>query len=324
MRTLLLLLLIAACTPLTIPAGPPTTIPQFSGDALITADGLSLPLNIYAANKPLAVIVALHGFNDYAAHFDSAGAFWAEQGITTLAYDQRGFGRGPNRGYWGGSDAMIDDARAAVRLARRQYPGLPVYLLGASMGAAVAMAAADEGQKLPLDGLILVAPALWGWKETNDLYAGTLWITAHLAPGWTLTGSELNRIATDNLDFLRRMFADPNVIKGTRVDAIYGLVSMMARGSQAAPDLDLPTLILFGSSDEIVPEEPVKHAAAEVTGPCRFVYYQSGYHMLLVDLSAQRVWREIADFVLGRVKPAQAGCSETVVPPPEIKVRSFR
>jgi len=49
-----------------------------------------------------AVILALHGFNDYANAFDGPGEIWAKEGIVTYAYDQRGFGAAPERGLWPG------------------------------------------------------------------------------------------------------------------------------------------------------------------------------------------------------------------------------
>src|SRR5262249_47536372 len=50
-----------------------------------------------AAGEVRAVILALHGFNDYSHAFAMPGPLWAEQGIATYAYDQRGFGGTPMR-----------------------------------------------------------------------------------------------------------------------------------------------------------------------------------------------------------------------------------
>ncbi len=66
--------------------------------AFIADDGARLPfLRWGPEQQPWAVIVALHGMNDYSAAFRLAGPAWAERGITTYAYDQRGFGAAPGR-----------------------------------------------------------------------------------------------------------------------------------------------------------------------------------------------------------------------------------
>ena len=93
--------------------------------------------------QPRAVILALHGFNDYSNAFAAAGAgLVAQDGIAIYAYDQRGFGAAPHRGRWAGADSMADDAATPRRCCGSAIPTCPLYLLGESMGGAVAILAA--------------------------------------------------------------------------------------------------------------------------------------------------------------------------------------
>ena len=78
---------------------------------------------------------------------------------------------------------MAADLRTMVALLRSRYPGKPVYVLGESMGGAVAMAAAAKGPGLDVDGLILAAPATWGWETLSPLYREVLDVTATPCPG---------------------------------------------------------------------------------------------------------------------------------------------
>ena len=66
---------------------------------LVMRDGAVLPYLHWTPGdaEPWAVIVALHGINDSRAAFRLAGPWWAERGIATYAYDQRGFGDAPRR-----------------------------------------------------------------------------------------------------------------------------------------------------------------------------------------------------------------------------------
>jgi len=68
----------------------------------------------------------------------------------TYAYDQRGFGKSPTRGRWPGTDTLVEDARAVAALLHERYPDLPIYVVGESMGGALALVAADRG--LEVDG----------------------------------------------------------------------------------------------------------------------------------------------------------------------------
>jgi acylglycerol lipase len=93
--------------------------------------------------EPTVVVAALHGMNDYSNAFHFAAPVWAQQGIATYAYDQRGFGRSPRSGGLGRRGA--DDRRpASVRraLLRQRAPGRAALVVaGESMGGAVAIAA---------------------------------------------------------------------------------------------------------------------------------------------------------------------------------------
>src|SRR5438477_7449193 len=116
----------------------PTASPaRFTDSGFIAADGVSLPLRKWLPQGEVkAVILALHGFNDYSNAFTMPAPLWAEHGIATYAYDQRGFGGAPMRASWAGSARLAGDAVTATRLLRAIYPGRPIYLLGESMGVA--------------------------------------------------------------------------------------------------------------------------------------------------------------------------------------------
>jgi len=97
------LLLLGACAA-TPPAPPvPPTQPVFTA-----ADGARLPMRIFpAAGRPKAVVVAVHGFNDYSGFFAETAEHFAGAGITTLAYDRlRASGSFTSAGVRAVSDAL--------------------------------------------------------------------------------------------------------------------------------------------------------------------------------------------------------------------------
>ena len=100
-------LLIGACAPIEQRPLSPTlgfAGPRLDSDAFVSFDGARLGLTRWIpAGAPWAVIVGVHGMNDYANAFHLAGPYWASLGIATYAYDQRGFGRSPERGVWAGA-----------------------------------------------------------------------------------------------------------------------------------------------------------------------------------------------------------------------------
>jgi acylglycerol lipase len=252
----------------------------------------------------------LHGFNDYSNAFTMPAPLWAEHGIATYAYDQRGFGGAPMRASWAGSARLAGDAVTATRLLRAIYPGRPIYLLGESMGGGVAILAATGIDGVPpaeADGLILSAPAVWG-RPTMDFWPKlALFAAVRFFPEMELTGRGLGIKPSDNLPMLKALMKDPMVIKGARVATIYGLVDLMDTALEAAPRLQMPFLLLYGAHDEIVPREALADfVAALPPDPAhrrRLAYYRNGYHLLLRDLEGAVVAGDVASWVFDRKAP---------------------
>lgn len=309
---LLLLSVVGACAPTLDPPGAESLTPMLLHDEMRAADGRHVALRRFEADEPKAIIVAAHGFNDYGNAFNLAGPWFAEQNISIVALDQRGFGATPTRGRWAGTDAMAADLATLVKLVKADNAALPVYLLGVSMGGAVATVAAARND-LPIEGVILSGPAFWGWSQLNPLYRATLWTTAHMAPWMHLTGEGLRLWPSDNIEMLRALGRDELMIRQTRVDAVYGLVTLMDDALSASSKLDEPTLVLFGEKDEIVPVEPVEAVIDRLPGQKRFVRYEEGWHMLLRDLQRALVYEDIAAWIVdpaGNLPSAQ----EVVLP----------
>jgi alpha-beta hydrolase superfamily lysophospholipase len=296
-------------------APDPNPVPRFTESEFIAADGQSLPLRRWLPEGPVkAVILALHGFNDYSHAFEAAGQAWAKDGIATYAYDQRGFGAAPERGRWPGRAALAADAATACGILRRLYPGVPLYLLGESMGGAVAVIALTGGSGTPIpdvDGAILAAPAVWGRSTMGLLPRVALWVGVRLLPGLRLTGQSLHILASDNIPMLRGLGRDPLVIKETRVDTIWGLVNLMDAALASAPRLRVPLLVMYGAHDEIIPKQPMRQFVHALPHDRRerstFAYYRRGYHMLLRDLEGPMVAADVAGWVLAPGAPLLSG-----------------
>ncbi len=131
-----MLMLISACSPLINHPGKRIAQPKLEKTHFVADDGTVLPLRSWLPenNQVKAVIIALHGFNDYSNCFTSTGNYLSRYGIACYAYDQRGFGSSPGRGIWAGIDAYTNDLTSFVKEIRKRYPQVPLYVLGESMG----------------------------------------------------------------------------------------------------------------------------------------------------------------------------------------------
>jgi len=290
---------LGACAPTIAPPGVESAIPALDGDAFLTRDGLRLPLRHWDATRPHAVIVALHGMSDYSNAFDMPAAWWASQGVTTYAYDQRGFGKAPHPGIWPGSKALREDLADCIEAVRERNPNVPVFALGESMGGAVVLSALAEEHPPQPDGVILVAPAVWAREDMPIPYRMALWFTAHTMPGLKLSGKGLKIWPSDNIEMMRKLSRDPLFQKKTRADAVWGLVDLMDSARKAPAHLQAtpPILFLYGAKDQIIPRAPTEAVANELGSRAEVHDYPNGYHMLLRDLDGPGIWKDVLAWI---------------------------
>jgi alpha-beta hydrolase superfamily lysophospholipase len=299
----LVALMLSACaaplvqSPLTPPPG--FDGPSIEDRAFVVQDGARLPYRLWAPQgEPWAVVVALHGMNDHSAAFRLAGPWWAERGIATYAYDQRGFGAAPGRGLWAGEALMVEDLRSVVALVRARHPNARIAVVGESMGGAVAISAFASSRPPAADQAILLAPAVWGWSSQSPFNAASLWVTARLLgdravspPDWAVRDIR----ATDNLIELIANGNDPRFIRATRFDALYGLVDLMESATRKLGQVQGPVALLYGAHDQIIEKGPMRRALVRAGDPpnLRTAWYPDGWHLLNRDLQAEIVFRDV-------------------------------
>jgi len=305
--------MLSACAPTVRPTlGPdpgPARVPVLTEERYVAADGTVLPVTVWPAIRepPRAVVLGLHGFGDYRKAWDEPAEIWAADGITTWAYDQRGFGASPTRGRWPGSQALVDDAMAVVALLRARYPGIPLYLAGESMGGAVTLVAAQRGATV--DGLVLLATALRSRDTFGPLASAGLWFFAHTVP-WLPSGpTSIDYRPTDNPKTLEKLRSDPQMLRQVRLDMGYGLVDLMDEARLAAAQVHVPYLMLHGLGDRLIPQAPVKAAIEEMPRlpGARLAFYKDGHHLLLRDKDGGRVATDVAAWVFDHDAPLPSG-----------------
>ena len=313
---LLLVLLAAACAP--VVQRPQTPTPGFAGPrltdhAFVSFDGARLGLSHWdvPSGEPWAVIVGLHGMDDYANAFHLAAPYWASKGVATWAYDMRGFGRSPHRGVWAGDKLMVEDLRTFVALVRARFPHALIAVAGESLGGAVAIEAFASRDPPAADRLVLLAPAVWGWSTQPLAYRLALISAAHMLPAKVFTPASFvtdHIQASDNVAELIAMGRDPELIWGARADALYGLVNTMQRAAGDVGRLGAPpTLYLIGKRDEIIPRQAALAAAARLPPAVRTAQYADGWHLLIRDNDRRLVENDILAFLRDPAAPLPSG-----------------
>ncbi|MEL6724852.1 MAG: lysophospholipase [Pseudomonadota bacterium] len=284
-------------------------------ERMISFDGAELGLTVWdTETAPQIVIVGVHGMNDYANAFHMAAPYWAERGVKTYAYDQRGFGRSYGRGEWPEEESMREDLRTAVRLVKERYPDTPLAVVGISMGGAMAMTAfGSDNPPEGVDRVVFSGPGLRGWGSIPVVQRIALWTSVRVRPGWVVRPPRFVKIEpSDNIEMLQRLWADPLGIKTNKIEQVHGVVTLMENAHRATPRLttDVPMLLTYGAKDIVIPEAGVRRTARRLPAHVRTAYYPEGYHMLLRDLQAETVFEDVLTFLTDPEAPLPSEVGE--------------
>lgn len=271
--------------------------PRLFGDRLIVGDGAALPMMRWPAQpSPRGVMLGLHSYGDYRRAFRLAGPWFADHGIELLAYDQRGFGETESRGVWPGADNMIQDFGDAVSAVRENYPDLPIYVIGESMGAAVALAGLASGDIRDIDRLIVAAPGVSGDMPLRQLHDSVLRLAA-LALPWLAI--ELRRGGRPWLDpsEAARLADDPLILRELSVGTYEGLVDLATLASEHLRGALPPTLLLYGELDGTIPRRAVDDLARGLEDQDDIRYYPDRHHLLLHEADADVVFADCLNWL---------------------------
>jgi acylglycerol lipase len=217
--------------------------------------GVKIHLNSWLpAGDPVAVIVVAHGFGEHSGRYTNLVNAVVPKGYAVYVPDHRGHGKSEgHRALVDKYDYLLDDLDQVFAIAGKANPGLPIFLLGHSMGGSIALASALRNQDR-LAGLVLSGPLV-----TNDgipkpliVLAGLL---AKVAPRAGATKLAASAVSKDP-KVVAAYENDPLVFHG-KMPAGTGAALIEASNDFPArlPSLHIPLLVVHGSADKLVSVE---------------------------------------------------------------------
>lgn len=202
-----------------------------------------------AAGPARSAVLLVHGIGEHSGRYDHVGRFLAARGHDVLAFDNRGHGQsGGRRGHVDRFGQFLDDVEDHV-LERRQL-GLPVVLVGHSLGGLISATYVVEGRPAP-DLLVLSAPALKAqvpaWQRRLAPVLARVWPTVFVPGG--IDGALLSR----DPEVQRAYLSDPLRVAGSTAGLGQQIFAAMETTTANLARITLPTYVLHGSEDHLVP-----------------------------------------------------------------------
>ena len=199
-------------------------------------------------------MLLVHGIGEHSGRYEHVGAAFAAAGIDVLAYDQRGFGEtGGERGHVDKFDDYLDDVEPLI--AERRELGVPVILLGHSLGGLVSTAYLVSDRPQP-DFAVLSSPALAAdlppWQRAGAPLLGAL--LPKLKVPADFDGNVLSRDARVQQEYEN----DPLRVPTSTARLGREILRAMRTVGTSLDRLRVPTYVLHGESDSLVPVDASK------------------------------------------------------------------
>ncbi len=299
-----------------------------------SSDGVQIAAYKWAAQKPKALLQIVHGSVEYAMRYDAFARELCAQGFSVYAEDHLGHGKTAKSDDYVGhiSDSkgaflkIAEDIHTLDLRMREEYPGLPVFMYGHSMGSFLArLYAAKYGHEL--SGVILtgtggrsaaylslmialagIVMALRGAahrpKMLNNLYRKEM--------NGTFEGSTGNEFICSDPAVVEAYTADPRC--GNALSAeffhemLWGTREAATKRSVNAFPKELPLLIGAGEFDTVGGrelKEVKKDAAAYKNAGVKDVtlnVYPGMRHEVLNEKGKQQVWDDIISWLNQHIK----------------------
>ena len=252
--------------------------------------------------KPKGFVIIVHGLGEHAFRHAHVAQRLNQAGYHVRAYDQYGHGESAGmRGCLPTEMRLIDDLADVVDDTQRMMgPGQQLILLGHSMGGLV-VASFVRQKKRPVDGIILSSPALDpGLSAVQKMLLAVL---PRIAP----------HLCVDNGLVVEKVARDPAVVLAYQRDPlvhrkISGRLARFiadegARCIAAAPQWQMPTLVLYAGADALV--SPAGSRAFVAAAPKQFVQsqcFEPMYHEIFNDPERESVFQAMDDW-LGKTWP---------------------
>ncbi len=253
---------------------------QHSEGTFTAADGLSIYHQAWRPDgDPKAIVLLFHGLGEHSGRFAHVGTRLSESGYAVHALDHRGHGRSEGKRVFVKSYGEFQRDLVQFRQAvEREHRGLPLVVLGHSMGGNLAVGHALDNQA-GLAGLALSAPALQAGESLSPAKMKIASVLGKVAPGLRLEQLDAAAISRDPT-VVAAYRSDPLVYTG-KISA--GLAAALIEAIQTLPkrygELRLPLLLQQGTADRLVDASGTRALeAAAVNATVTAHYYDGLYH----------------------------------------------
>ena len=261
-------------------------------------DGLELFISRDIPENPRAVLVIVHGLAEHSGRYDYVAEKFQNAGFGVIRFDNRGHGKSRGDRAWIESfQEYIDDANSVVNRTAEEFAGIPLFLMGHSMGGFIA-----TGYAIKYPGKVqgqIFSGAAVGPLSAFDFLRDM----DYKAHGRDPLPNGLGHLVSRDPAVVSAYAQDPLVLKSITTQLAGSVWKDGVAWIEAnAHTINVPALILHGGDDQIVPPAASEWLYNQIASTDKSLKIYPGlYHEILNDPEKDQVISDIVAWVQERI-----------------------
>ncbi len=254
------------------------------------AHGLQLFAAHWPAPSPKAVIALVHGQGEHVGRYDHMAHWYNQHGIAVLGFDQQGYGRSEGkRGHASSLDDLLDDIGLLLEKAREEYPDLPLFLYGHSMGGGLCLNYVTRRDP-DLAGLIITGPWIRLAFEAPAFKVVAGRFLKSFLPTLTLPTGLVAHFISHDEEIVKAYLHDPLVHNKLSAAAGIALLDGAKWLDNWSGSFRVPVLLQHGGDDKITSATATKRFSERAGGDVTFREWPELYHEIHNEKEKEQVF----------------------------------
>jgi len=282
---------------------------RFSEDRiekLTCCDGVRRDIHIWEPEKPRAVFLAIHGLMDHGGNLMNLGLGLRTHGFATVAHDQHGHD-GKRKAHIPRFGVFLDDLELMLGWVFEQYPEIPVFMVGHSMGGLILTHYGIERHHGDprVRGLIFSCPGYSNSLKTPGIVIGIGKLLSVIAPRAKVPIEDLRPLVTHDQKEYERMRKDErDGIQATKASA--RLAAEFLKAQDWVPEhisaWKYPLLAIVSGNDKLIDAGASKELLGRIEeGLVTEICYPENYHESFNEVNRDEVFARIVEWAEPRL-----------------------
>ncbi|OWW21606.1 alpha/beta fold hydrolase [Noviherbaspirillum denitrificans] len=289
---------------------------RFSEDRLsrlACSDKVERAIHIWEPPRTRAVILAIHGGMAHAGDYVTPALWFRDKGFATVSYDMCGHD-GKKRVDIPGFHSYLDDGERFLKWVKRHYPGLPVFVMGHSMGALIATRLGLE--RIPHD------PAIMGFILSSPYYVNAIKVPAvllklsnvlaRLFPTARVPLESLTHMLTHDQAITKRHYEDEkDNIRATEVSFRFAKSLQAAQEGLAGkmPSWRYPVFAVVAGDDKLADARASESMLKSIDASLlEYRFHPHNFHENFNELNREETFADILGWLEIQLATAQTRC----------------